>query len=171
MKMTAEDKRLKRIDRWADKFKRHTIYEVFNGTKRNPPLGMASTYQKLVRLAAADDEGRCTCISCLRQGNWLRMNGGHYISRRNLATIIDSRNVWPQCIYCNSHQSGNLGNYRRNLVGLIGEDEVIDLENTPPLPDNYKWNLYGLAVVKVDMLTEITFHLDRLKASVTIKVP
>ena len=89
------------------------------------------------------------------------MDGGHYISRNNKATIIDPRNVWPQCKYCNHHGNGMRVEFRQFLLGKIGESELLDLESTT-LPLNNVWNRYELAVIKFDLLAEIKSHEVRL---------
>ena len=68
------------------------------------------------------------CISCLRhhQGQY---HAGHYLStgaRPNLR--FDEQNVHKQCQPCNTHLSGNLINYRINLIKKIGLDGVLRLE-------------------------------------------
>ena len=74
---------------------------------------------KLVRLI---DE-RCSCISCGSITG--KINAGHYYSvgsRPNLR--FNLMNIYLQCEHCNSYMSGNLIEYRENLVNLAGEDHV-----------------------------------------------
>jgi hypothetical protein len=42
---------------------------------------------------------------------------------------FDEQNVHKQCQPCNTHLSGNLINYRINLIKKIGLDGVLRLEN------------------------------------------
>lgn len=74
---------------------------------------------KLVRLI---DEG-CSCISCNSFTG--KVNAGHYYSvgsRPNLR--FNLMNIYLQCEHCNSYMSGNLIEYRENLVNLVGEGHV-----------------------------------------------
>ena len=74
---------------------------------------------KLVRLI---DEG-CSCISCNSFTG--KVNAGHYYSvgsRPNLR--FNLMNIYLQCEHCNSYMSGNLIEYRENLVNLVGEAHV-----------------------------------------------
>ena len=68
------------------------------------------------------------CISCSRhhQGQY---HAGHYLStgaRPNLRFV--ENNVHKQCQPCNTHLSGNLINYRINLIQKIGVEAVVQLE-------------------------------------------
>ena len=68
------------------------------------------------------------CISCSRhhQGQY---HAGHYLStgaRPNLRFV--ENNVHKQCQPCNTHLSGNLINYRINLIQKIDVEAVVQLE-------------------------------------------
>ncbi len=69
-----------------------------------------------------------SCISCGRhhQGQW---HAGHY---RTVAGSPELRfeplNVWKQCAPCNNHKSGDIVNYRLELVRRIGAEMVEWLE-------------------------------------------
>lgn len=77
------------------------------------------------------------CVSCGRfhQGKW---NAGHY---RTVAAApelrFDELNVWKQCEPCNSHKSGDIVNYRKNLYQRIGEPKLEWLEG-PHEPKRYR---------------------------------
>lgn len=77
-----------------------------------------------------------SCISCGRhhQGQW---HAGHY---RTVAGSPELRfeplNVWKQCAPCNNHKSGDIVNYRIELVRRIGADAVEWLEG-PHEPKRY----------------------------------
>lgn len=157
MALTEEQKRLNRIDRALQTYKCLTIGKVFNKYK----VGVASLNQELVRLANADDEGFCVCITCGVRQQWNEMHGGHYVKRSNKATTLDPRNVWPQCVSCNSFDDGRAGPYRAALVAKFGEESVVDLEQTK-LPKNHSWNRYELAEIKINLLDEIKKHKKRL---------
>ena len=76
------------------------------------------------------------CVSCGRhhQGQY---HAGHY---RTTAAAPELRfeplNVWKQCAPCNNHKSGNLIEYRIELVKRIGAEKVEWLEG-PHDPKRY----------------------------------
>lgn len=68
------------------------------------------------------------CISCQRnhQGQY---HAGHYRSVGACPELrFEELNVHKQCSACNNHLSGNITEYRINLVKLIGADKVEWLE-------------------------------------------
>lgn len=68
------------------------------------------------------------CISCgrLHQGQW---HAGHYRTvGANPELRFNPLNVHKQCAPCNNHKSGDIVNYRINLVERIGADQVEWLE-------------------------------------------
>lgn len=68
------------------------------------------------------------CISCQRhhQGQY---HAGHYLTVGARPELrFNPLNVWRQCSACNLHLSGNLINYRINLIKKIGLAEVEKLE-------------------------------------------
>ena len=85
---------------------------------------LQTIFNQYIRLRDEKD----VCISCGRahDGQW---HAGHYLSvgaRPNLR--YDENNVHKQCSVCNNHLSGNLINYRINLIEKIGLEEVVRLE-------------------------------------------
>jgi len=76
------------------------------------------------------------CISCGRhhQGQW---HAGHYRTvGANPELRFNPLNVHKQCAPCNNHKSGDIVNYRINLVERIGADQVEWLEG-PHEPPRY----------------------------------
>ncbi|MEE4662789.1 recombination protein NinG [Pseudomonas alliivorans] len=76
------------------------------------------------------------CVSCGRHhnGQW---HAGHYRSvGGHPALRFEPLNVWRQCAPCNTHKSGDLVNYRAELVARIGLDKVDWLEG-PHEPQKY----------------------------------
>ena len=77
------------------------------------------------------------CISCKFEphvndkGKWVdrQFHAGHYKSQGgNSALRFNELNVHAQCSICNNHLSGNLANYRMNLIEKIGLEKVQKLE-------------------------------------------
>uniref|UniRef100_UPI003BA9729B recombination protein NinG n=1 Tax=Ningiella ruwaisensis TaxID=2364274 RepID=UPI003BA9729B len=82
-------------------------------------------FNEFIRLRDKDEP----CISCQRfhQG---QIHAGHYLTRGARPNLrFDENNVHAQCSACNNHLSGNLINYRINLINKIGLEEVERLEN------------------------------------------
>ncbi|POQ05711.1 recombination protein NinG [Pseudomonas syringae] len=76
------------------------------------------------------------CVSCERHhnGQW---HAGHYRSvGGHPALRFEPLNVWRQCAPCNTHKSGDLVNYRAELVRRIGIVNVEWLEG-PHEPQKY----------------------------------
>lgn len=76
------------------------------------------------------------CVSCGRHhdGQW---HAGHYRTvSAHPALRFEPLNVWKQCAPCNTHKSGDLVNYRLELVRRIGEEKVTWLEG-PHEPKKY----------------------------------
>ena len=76
------------------------------------------------------------CVSCGRfhQGQW---HAGHYRTvGANPELRFNPLNVHKQCAPCNNHKSGDIVNYRINLVQRIGADQVEWLEG-PHEPQRY----------------------------------
>ena len=68
------------------------------------------------------------CISCQRhhEGQW---HAGHYRSVGAMPSLrFNAYNVHRQCSACNAHLSGNLVEYRLNLIRKIGQERVEWLE-------------------------------------------
>lgn len=66
------------------------------------------------------------CISC---GSWNQIQAGHFYSAGNHNNLrFHEHNVNSQCKKCNYFLSGNLLNYRTNLIVKIGIENVEQLD-------------------------------------------
>tara|TARA_R110001583_G_scaffold189156_1_gene351869 strand:+ start:177 stop:698 length:522 start_codon:yes stop_codon:yes gene_type:complete len=73
------------------------------------------------------DKGK-PCISC-KNPTPKKVNAGHYIaSGKSKFLTFNEDNVHLQCEYCNNFLSGNLLDYRINLIEKIGKERVEYLE-------------------------------------------
>lgn len=71
------------------------------------------------------------CISCGYSGTSRQFHAGHFKSQGgNSALRFDESNIQSQCSICNTHLSGNLAEYRKNLIEKIGLEKVEYLETT-----------------------------------------
>jgi len=78
----------------------------------------------------------CSCISCGRSTG-CKVNAGHYKSVGSSPELrFNELNVHLQCEHCNLFKSGNIENYRINLIKKIGLDKVEWLEG-PHEPKKY----------------------------------
>lgn len=81
-------------------------------------------FNKFIRLR---DKGN-VCISCQKKP--LKENAGHLYNANNHYNVrFDERNVHLQCEHCNTYLSGNLLEYRTNLINKIGNSEFLKLED------------------------------------------
>jgi hypothetical protein len=80
---------------------------------------------------------RDPCISCKRHHTG-QYHAGHYMSvgGHSSALRFDEQNTHKQCSVCNNYKSGNLAEYRPNLINKIGLDSVERLEG-PHNPKKY----------------------------------
>lgn len=73
------------------------------------------------------------CISCQRSHTG-QYHAGHYRSAGAMPSLrFNTHNVHKQCSSCNNHLSGNMIEYRINLIAKIGQDRVEWLESSHPL--------------------------------------
>jgi hypothetical protein len=87
---------------------------------------------KFVRLRDAD----LPCISCQRFHSG-QYHAGHYRSVGASPELrYEELNIHKQCSACNNHLSGNIINYRINLIHKIGQEAVDWLEG-PHEPRHY----------------------------------
>lgn len=96
--------------------------------KRNTRSEMLKLAQKAFNAYIRARDEKNPCISCGRhhQGQY---HAGHYRSvGANPELRFNELNAHKQCQPCNTHLSGNLINYRINLIKKIGLVEVEKLE-------------------------------------------
>ena len=87
-------------------------------------------FNKFIRLR---DEGNL-CISC--QNPPKKKNAGHYRTTAAASQLrFNEDNCNLQCEHCNTHKSGNVTEYRINLVKKIGQWKVEELERNNQLAD------------------------------------
>ena len=103
---------------------------------------------------------RLPCISCGKtriqtakmQGS--NFHAGHFKTRGARPELrFDESNCHKQCAHCNVHLSGNLAEYRKNLIKKIGLDEVLRIEG-PNEAKNY---------TIPDLKEMITYYKEQLR--------
>jgi hypothetical protein len=84
-------------------------------------------FQLYVRLRDTDYTGHGKCCTCRKQVYYKFADAGHWITRKEDATLFDECNCHLQCKGCNGLR--NLHHiYRTFLVDTYGEDAVKKLE-------------------------------------------
>lgn len=79
------------------------------------------------------------CISCNELKPTKQMNAGHYYPKEFYKSVrFDLNNIHGQCVRCNKYLSGNLIEYRKNLLLKIGEKNLEQLDRLSELK-NYKF--------------------------------
>lgn len=98
-------------------------------------------YNQYIR--ARDD--KLPCISCQRHHNG-QYHAGHYRTTKAAPELrFNELNVHKQCSVCNNHMSGNIVEYRINLIKKIGINNVEFLEGPH---DPKKWTIEQLKELK-----------------------
>jgi hypothetical protein len=107
------------------KQERAAFKRKFKENDRRHQLKLAqANFNKYIRLRDVDNP----CISCQRHHKG-KLNAGHYRTVKAMPELrFNELNVHGQCEPCNSYLSGNITEYRINLVKKIGADKVEWLE-------------------------------------------
>ena len=100
------------------------------------------------------------CISCLYDGNSRQFHAGHYRPQGGNSLLrYDERNIHKQCSICNNFKSGNLAEYRKNLIKKIGLEAVEELES---MDTTKRWAKEELEVI----ISQYKFKVKRLKNAI-----
>ena len=74
-----------------------------------------------IRLRGADDNGNNQCCTCGTIDNWKKLQCGHFVSRKHLATRFHEMNCFPQCVSCNIFKYGEQWKFGQFLDRNLGE--------------------------------------------------
>lgn len=112
----------KKYDKYAQKELKSKAVRIFNSWVRNRDKGLG-------------------CISC---GSLNQIQAGHFYSAgKHDSMRFEEDNVNSQCKHCNYFMSGNLLNYRKNLINKIGLERVERLDMLAELSKRkryHKWD-------------------------------
>lgn len=87
------------------------------------------------------------CVSCgtCESSRW---DAGHYRTTSAAPQLrFDERNIQRQCIVCNQHHSGNLVQYRVELIERIGIESVEAIESNH---DRHRWTIEECKAIKAE---------------------
>jgi hypothetical protein len=132
--------------------------------KSTPRKKCMDTAQKLARLAAANDNGYCQCVSCGNWYPWQEMHGGHYIAKGHSSYwALRKENLHPQCLPCNNYgmRFGTAAQeYTKWMIDYYGRDFVDQMERDKKKPIKFYKKDYEK--MTREMEEEIKFHLERI---------
>jgi DNA-binding protein H-NS len=98
-------------------------------------------FNRYIRLRDKDEP----CISCGRHHKG-QYHAGHFRTTAAAPQLrFNEEQVWKQCDPCNSYLSGNLLEYRKNLIKRIGVERVEALENDNTIK---RWTIEELQEIK-----------------------
>lgn len=105
-------------------------------------------FNKFIRERDSKD-GYFICISCQKKLPTSQMSAGHFYPTTYSVHRFNEDNVHGQCLFsCNKMKSGNLNEYRINLIKKIGEEKVKWLDENRHA--KVKWDRYTL----IDLITK-----------------
>ena len=80
------------------------------------------------------------CISCDKPASWSgQWHASHLHSRAHSANLrFNLWNIHKGCSVCNSHLSGNIGQYTPRLIEKIGQEKVCWMEANKSQPKSYE---------------------------------
>lgn len=97
--------------------------------KQNDKAFRAAQAQKAFNAYIRQRDDKEPCISCQRHHDG-QYHAGHYRTVGAAKQLrFNEDNCHKQCAPCNNHLSGNLTEYRINLIKKIGLEKVEDLES------------------------------------------
>ena len=86
-------------------------------------------FSRYIRIRDADENGKCHCITCGHESEPKYIQCGHYGKRQHKGTRFSEKNCHAQCGACNKWEQGNDVIFRRKLVEMYGEEQVLLLES------------------------------------------
>ena len=125
---------IERAEKAKERKKKQDLRKAKDRAKTRPEL--AREAQTVFNAYIRERDKDLPCISCGRhhQGQY---HAGHYRTVcANPELRFEELNCYKQCAPCNNHKSGDIVNYRINLVKRIGQEAVDWLEG-PHEPKRY----------------------------------
>ena len=86
-------------------------------------------FSRFIRLFYTDDDGVCYCFTCGKPHHPKDQQCGHFVKRQYKNGRFSEVNAKPQCGGCNKFKQGNDVIFRKKLVEMYGEDQILLLES------------------------------------------
>jgi hypothetical protein len=118
--------------------------------KTNLIKKLDTLFSQYIRQSKSDSFGNTTCITCGKIENWKNQDCGHFMSRTNMSTRWDERNVDTQCRYCNRYCQGKQFEFSLKIGKELSEELYLLSKQTK------KWSLDEIK----DMIEQ---YKDKLK--------
>lgn len=121
--------------------------------------------QRLCRLAAADDDGNCACVSCGVVKHYSQLQGGHWLAKGSSSFwALRIENVHPQCASCNMwgmRYGSAAQQYTLWMEDMYGRDFVEEMIASKSNPIKlYKADYEEMLE---DLNEQIKYHENRLR--------
>lgn len=121
--------------------------------------------QRLCRLAAADDDGNCACVSCGVVKHYSQLQGGHWLAKGSSSFwALKIENVHPQCASCNMwgmRYGSAAQQYTLWMEDMYGRDFVDEMIATKSNPIKlYKADYEEMLA---EFNEQIKYHENRVK--------
>jgi hypothetical protein len=84
-------------------------------------------FNKYIRLRDTNNGKTGICISCGMPFDYLELDCGHFVNRKNHSTRYDECNCNAQCRSCNRYQEGNGCGYAIGIINKYGIDKIYEL--------------------------------------------
>lgn len=132
--------------------------------KATPRSKCLVAIQLLSRIAAADDNGYCNCVSCGKSFHYKDGDGGHFISKGHSSYwSLEIENVHPQCKGCNGFgmKFGTASQeYTIYMIEMYGQEFVDNMLATKKnVKKMYKADYVAMLKEFNDL---IKFHKERI---------
>lgn len=126
---------------------------------------VSSAFQLLRRLECVDDNGHAPCPTCGKVTHWEEGDGGHCVPRAITETLLDPRNVYLQCTYCNQYEMSRLSvieRYFDYIESLHGTEVVEELKEKESAKRSVKWTAVDLVEKLAQYDAKIEVELERV---------
>ena len=109
-------------------------------------------FHEYIRRRDVNDDGYGSCISCKKPIHFHESDAGHFISRKQMSTRYDERNVNLQCRKCNRFEYGRQFEYAQNIGIELAEELLKKSRQTHKLLDPEWQEVFDYFKVELDKL-------------------
>lgn len=120
----------------------------------------AKLLQRLVRMKAADENGRATCVLCGRVDDYRSMDGAHYIPRTFRRWALSMCNVHCVCACCNRMDPTHRAAYHDWMVREHSQGFVDHMINVKRV--SLRWPTEELRKLQKDLRAQIKQEKNRI---------